>query len=537
MQVFLFITLLQCTAASLYGLSPSANIISVDPTTGTMKQIGTMHKEAQSQGLSCSNTKDGILYYIGYNETSYKPNLVGLSVTNGSTLYEETLPFLESGFVGVGQQLGCDISEVVVVGHNNKSGTHQFLAFDPTTKTFRSIVEIQGTNLGILGATSTMDTKRGIIYTLFAHQLPSGAAAFDLYAVQTRAGKNAGQFEIVPTNRANGQFLNVMKYDSTLDKIIGFGQDLTTKQRNIITLDAVNIGKKRTWNTIGDVVGFNMEDGPIIAIDGNKNHMYAIIQPVPLGPSTFVNSTDCSPKCIAATFCCKDPSVKDGASACFSKQCSEIPISGGLNKTLPFSLVAMDLNNQAKVVSSPPLCTIAANDCPWSLDEFDTDKFDTDKFDTDKFDTANVARLEMIADTNNAHGVLWQAGLNERFAHLPPGAARELCGSFSMHEKIKDLLAKNEAERVKPHTSNGTLPTDFDLVQKFPQCTSIINDIRDQSNCGCCFAFAPAGAASDRLCIASNASVALPLSAQEACFCPYIFQGGCDGKPLVFCCS
>ena len=56
--------------------------------------------------------------------------------------------------------------------------------------------------------------------------------------------------------------------------------------------------------------------------------------------------------------------------------------------------------------------------------------------------------------------VLWQAGLNERFAHLPPGAARELCGSFSMHEKIKDLLAKNEAERVKPHTSNGTLPTD-----------------------------------------------------------------------------
>ena len=63
-------------------------------------------------------------------------------------------------------------------------------------------------------------------------------------------------------------------------------------------------------NTIGDVVGFNMEDGPIIAIDGNKNHMYAIIQPVPLGPSTFVNSTECEPKCIAATFCCKDPSVK-----------------------------------------------------------------------------------------------------------------------------------------------------------------------------------------------------------------------------------
>ena len=46
---------------------------------------------------------------------------------------------------------------------------------------------------------------------------------------------------------------------------------------------------------------------------------------------------------------------------------------------------------------------------------------------------------------------------------------------------------------------------------------------------GCCFAFAPAGAASDRLCIATNASVAVPLSAEEACFCPYEFTGDCDG--------
>lgn len=52
-----------------------------------------------------------------------------------------------------------------------------------------------------------------------------------------------------------------------------------------------------------------------------------------------------------------------------------------------------------------------------------------------------------------------------------------------------------------------------------PKCAKVISDIRDQSNCGCCWAFSSAEAASDRLCIATNGSIQLPLSAQELCFC------------------
>ena len=59
----------------------------------------------------------------------------------------------------------------------------------------------------------------------------------------------------------------------------------------------------------------------------------------------------------------------------------------------------------------------------------------------------------------------------------------------------------------------AALPDSFDSEAHWPQCAKVIGDIRDQSNCGCCWAFAAAEAASDRLCIASNASVALPLSA------------------------
>merc|ERR1712228_511353 len=58
-------------------------------------------------------------------------------------------------------------------------------------------------------------------------------------------------------------------------------------------------------------------------------------------------------------------------------------------------------------------------------------------------------------------------------------------------------------------------------------CAKIIGDIRDQSNCGCCWAFAGAEAASDRMCIATNATIMLPLSAQDVCFNANF--DGCDG--------
>ena len=48
------------------------------------------------------------------------------------------------------------------------------------------------------------------------------------------------------------------------------------------------------------------------------------------------------------------------------------------------------------------------------------------------------------------------------------------------------------------------LPDSFSSAEHWPQCAQVINDIRDQSNCGCCWAFGTAEAASDRLCIATG---------------------------------
>merc|ERR1719487_2886275 len=81
--------------------------------------------------------------------------------------------------------------------------------------------------------------------------------------------------------------------------------------------------------------------------------------------------------------------------------------------------------------------------------------------------------------------------------------------------------------------SNMEIPESFDSAEKWPQCAKVIGDIRDQSNCGCCWAFAGAEAASDRMCIATNATMMIPLSAQDVCFNGGgLFSRGCSGGQI-----
>lgn len=53
------------------------------------------------------------------------------------------------------------------------------------------------------------------------------------------------------------------------------------------------------------------------------------------------------------------------------------------------------------------------------------------------------------------------------------------------------------------------VPTNFDSRTQWPDC---IHEIRDQAQCGSCWAFAGSETLSDRFCIASNGSVNVVLS-------------------------
>merc|ERR1719326_1186006 len=136
-------------------------------------------------------------------------------------------------------------------------------------------------------------------------------------------------------------------------------------------------------------------------------------------------------------------------------------------------------------------------------------------------------RTAMIEQIRKTPGVQWQAGLTDRFAQQPIGSALK---------PLMGVTAEAMAERARFAAQHAgdlasvSIPESFDSEANWPQCAKVIGDIRDQSACGCCWAFAAASAASDRLCISTNASIMVPLSAQDVCFCAS--SNGCMGGDI-----
>jgi len=141
------------------------------------------------------------------------------------------------------------------------------------------------------------------------------------------------------------------------------------------------------------------------------------------------------------------------------------------------------------------------------------------------FAVAQHERQAMIEEIQNSPGVLWTAGMNARFDQQPLGASKILAG-------VKPAAMAKRAEYAKTHVplTSFAIPESFDSESNWPHCAKVIGDIRDQSMCGCCWAFAAASAASDRLCIATNATTMVPLSAQDVCFCAS--DDGCNGGDI-----
>jgi cathepsin B len=123
---------------------------------------------------------------------------------------------------------------------------------------------------------------------------------------------------------------------------------------------------------------------------------------------------------------------------------------------------------------------------------------------------------EFIEDINNKQST-WKAGRNfeiedyELFKVLATGAKRSRVPI--VHKKI--------------HNEDDNIPESFDARDAWPECADIISLIRDQSRCGSCWAFAAVESMSDRICIQSNATRKILVSAQDLLTCGD--AGGCDG--------
>ena len=85
----------------------------------------------------------------------------------------------------------------------------------------------------------------------------------------------------------------------------------------------------------------------------------------------------------------------------------------------------------------------------------------------------------------NALATTWTARAG-RWAREAPGASAPVLGHLG-DNKLNVAAAKERGEVIEfvPKLVNP-IPDSFDSAKEWPKCAKLINDIRDQSNCGCC---------------------------------------------------
>ena len=121
----------------------------------------------------------------------------------------------------------------------------------------------------------------------------------------------------------------------------------------------------------------------------------------------------------------------------------------------------------------------------------------------------------------------WVAGVNEKFANASLKEVRGLMGTVVDPEWTVTGHVKTDL-----NITSDSLPTDFDARTNWPECESVINHVRDQANCGSCWAHGTTEALNDRMCISSGGAFTTLLSVADTtgcCGAIQCFSFGCNG--------
>jgi len=134
---------------------------------------------------------------------------------------------------------------------------------------------------------------------------------------------------------------------------------------------------------------------------------------------------------------------------------------------------------------------------------------------------SQAARLQIIETVNSDPTSTWRAGINPRFDGKSFDYLKSLCGSKE-DKGQHNLPIREIAVPAAP-------PTAFDARTQWGKICNSTSEIRDQSNCGSCWAFGAAEAATDRLCIQSNGTKIFHLAAEDVLSCCNTCGEGCNG--------
>lgn len=138
-----------------------------------------------------------------------------------------------------------------------------------------------------------------------------------------------------------------------------------------------------------------------------------------------------------------------------------------------------------------------------------------------RFEKKVFLDFKTIIDHVNSVQKSWTAGHNEYFDGMDLETIKGLMGTLETPEHLK-LPVKD----IEPAND---IPDEFLSSKAWPNCESI-QEVRDQSTCGSCWAFGAVETISDRICIASGQKLQVRISAEDMLSCCGISCGqGCNG--------
>ena len=140
-------------------------------------------------------------------------------------------------------------------------------------------------------------------------------------------------------------------------------------------------------------------------------------------------------------------------------------------------------------------------------------------FDREDVPAIDLNQINFINESQNS----WVAGVNTKFEQATIKEVKNLLGTFLLsHDELKKKLPLVEVEELE------ALPAKYDTRDQYQKCESI-QEIRDQSTCGSCWAFAAAEVMSDRICIHSGQKDQTRVSPQQLVSCCDSCGYGCEG--------
>eukprot|EP00494_Astrolonche_serrata_P024099 UN24357 len=125
----------------------------------------------------------------------------------------------------------------------------------------------------------------------------------------------------------------------------------------------------------------------------------------------------------------------------------------------------------------------------------------------------------------NSSNTTWVAGENTKFAGSTLADVRQYLGTI-----VDPEHAINQDPEQMMALYRIQLPDAFDGREQWPKCAGVIGHIRDQSNCGSCWAHGTTEALNDRLCVANGFTDLLSVSDTTGC-CGFLRcqSMGCNG--------